>query len=43
MPVKKENKFKQFLVFIKNLITPLTTKAAIAYLEKNGYEIKKLN
>lgn len=33
------NKFKQFLIFLKNLLTPITKAASIAYLEKNGYEV----
>lgn len=35
------NKFMQFMVFIKNLITPLTKAAAIAFLERNGYDVIK--
>lgn len=36
------SKIKQFLVFLKNLLTPLTKKAAVAYLEKNGYKVSKV-
>lgn len=37
----KTNKFKQFWVFIKNWLTPITKLAAIKYLEKNGYIVTK--
>ncbi len=30
-------KFKAVLVWLKNLLTPLTIKAGIAFLEKKGY------
>lgn len=34
------NKFKQFMIFLKNLLTPITKAAAKAYLERNGYEVR---
>lgn len=31
----------KFLIWLKNLLTPLTKKAAIAYLKNNGYNVTK--
>ena len=35
------NRFKTILIWIKNLLTPLTIKAAIALLERKGYIVAK--
>lgn len=35
------SKFKKIMVWIKNLLTPITIKASISFLESKGYKIEK--